>query len=128
MSRRDLILIAVIGGCILLTAYLLIGKPFSPKFTEPPGAPRGVHVVCGSAQCGFGAEGYNASARDPNWPKKCPTCGKETLYLAVKCPYCGKFTPGAVPGSMESSIKCMHCGKSIRSGPPSPDADPSTIR
>jgi len=44
-------------------------------------------------------------------PMKCPKCGEDSVFAAVKCEKCGKvFFPGAVEGQFDD--KCPGCGYS----------------
>lgn len=121
MSQRDMVLAVVVGLCIIIIGWMLIAKPFSPKYPASPEGQSentGIHVFCTNPECGFETKGFKASGHDPNWPKICPKCNKKTLMLARKCPFCGKTTADVVAGDMSPSVKCLHCGKMIPLAPP----------
>jgi phage FluMu protein Com len=44
-------------------------------------------------------------------PLKCPKCGENSVFAAIKCEKCGKvFFPGTVEGQFDD--KCTGCGYS----------------
>jgi len=117
--NRQKILIGGIIVCVAVTVYAVIFKPFAPKFKAPEGGPKGIHVLCTNADCGFEDQHYDASARG-RWPRTCPKCGQKTLYMPMRCPHCGELTAEPPTGYDKPSIKCIHCGKEIMLQPPMP--------
>ena len=120
MSRRDLILVAVIVVGVVLTGYFTYNWLSGPKHPDPPGVPKGLHVICANPECLHEEQHFDASITKTDWPTTCPKCGKQTLYMTRICPYCGKVTATPPPMSTQESIDCIHCGKKIMLVPPAP--------
>ena len=98
----------IIGAAVLLVAIIIRCQ------TTPESAPQvKMPVVC--IDCGYTGELAvgDTPGMEP-WPRTCPKCGKESLYLvAGKCSFCGKPVPRKDPQADQFGIpdRCPWCKK-----------------
>ena len=98
----------LIGAAVIIVA-LIIRCATTPE-SEPAVE---MAVVC--ADCGY--TGVMVVGNTPSlepWPRTCPSCGKETLYLAGRrCKFCKKVVPLKDPQADRYGVpeQCPWCKK-----------------
>ncbi|MGA2322471.1 MAG: hypothetical protein ABSG22_01325 [Sedimentisphaerales bacterium] len=127
-NAKKTLLIVVAVACLaaagVITYKTMGGSTASGQLTSK------VWVKCNNPKCGneyqISAKEYTDFMMNNGGPRqfimngavpmKCPKCGEESVFKAMKCEKCGKvFFPGTVEGKAEDT--CPGCGYSPSAAP-----------
>ena len=122
-GTKKVVLIVVIAVCIAAAGaitYMTMGG--GSQSTAGPAGSSKAQLKCNNPNCGYEylmdrkeftdiafKNGPRFAAQFGALPVKCPKCGEESVFEAIKCEKCGKvFFAGAVEGPYDD--KCPGCG------------------